>query len=109
MHLAKTAEIVRWEMLEHTVKFEGKFDEGAIEDAVTQCLLELISMIEHDPHIESQLENGLTKSDEAIAQLLQYNCHQKDLVHLKDTHLIERLHLPFMLDSYSLQRQESDN
>ena len=77
IHLAKTAEIVRREMLEHTVKFEEIFDEGAIEDAVTQCLLELISMIEHDPDIESQLENGLTKSYEAIAQLLQYNCHRK--------------------------------
>ena len=64
-------------MLEDTVTFEGKFDEGAIEDAVPQCLLELVSMIEHDPDIESQLENGLTKSDEAIAQLLQYNCHRK--------------------------------
>jgi len=64
-------------MLEDTVTFEGKFDEGAIEDAVPQCLLELVSMIEHDPDIESQLENGLTKSEEAIAQLLQYNCPRK--------------------------------
>ena len=34
-------------------------------------------MIEHGPDIESQVENGLTKTDEAIAQLLQYNCHRK--------------------------------
>jgi len=64
-------------MLEDTVTFEGKFEDSAIEDAVPQCLLELVSMIEHDPDIESQLENGLTKSEEAIAQLLQYNCPRK--------------------------------
>ena len=34
-------------------------------------------MIEHGPDIESQLENGIAKSDEAIAQLLRHNCHRK--------------------------------
>jgi hypothetical protein len=32
-------------------------------------------MIERGPDIESQLENGVTKSDLAIAQLLQYNVY----------------------------------
>ena len=34
IYLAKTAERVRREMLQHTIKFAGKFNEGAIEDAV---------------------------------------------------------------------------
>lgn len=34
-------------------------------------------MIEHGPDIESQLENRITNSDEAIVQLLQYNRHRK--------------------------------
>ena len=37
----------------------------------------LVSMIEHGLDIESQLENGVTTSDQAIAQLLQFNCHRK--------------------------------
>ena len=77
MHLAKTAELVRREMLQHSVKFQCRFDEHDIEDAVPQSLLELVSMIEHGPDIESQLENGVTTSDQAIAQLLQFNCHRK--------------------------------
>ena len=36
IYLAKTAKIVRRETLQHAVKFAGKFDEGAIEDAVPQ-------------------------------------------------------------------------
>ena len=34
-------------------------------------------MIEYGPDIESQLENGVTTSDQDIAQLLQFNCHRK--------------------------------
>lgn len=34
-------------------------------------------MIEHGPDIKSQIENGLTKSDYAIAQLLYFNSHKK--------------------------------
>ena len=37
----------------------------------------LVSMIEHGLDIESQLENCVTTSDQAIAQLLQFNCHRK--------------------------------
>ena len=34
-------------------------------------------MIEHGPDIKSQIENGLAKSDFAIAQLLYFNSHKK--------------------------------
>ena len=44
-------------------------------DSVPRCLVELVLMIEHRPDIKSQIENGLAKSDFAIAQLL-YN-HKK--------------------------------
>ena len=56
MYLAKRAELVREEMLQHSVKFQGTFDERDIQAAVPQSLLELVSMIEHGPDIESQLE-----------------------------------------------------
>ena len=35
-------------------------------------------MIEHGADIKSQLRFGLSKSDVAIAQLLQYNCFSKE-------------------------------
>ena len=59
------------------MKFDRRFDEGDIEAEVPPGLLELVSMIEHGPDIKSQIANGVTKSDQAIAQLLQYNCHKK--------------------------------
>jgi hypothetical protein len=40
-------------------------------------LVEFVSMIEHGPDIKSQIENGLAKSDFAIAQLLYFNSHKK--------------------------------
>ena len=65
MHLVKTAELVRGEMQQHSVNFQGSFDQRDIEDADPQSLLEFVSMI------ESQQENGVfTMSDQAMAQLL---------------------------------------
>jgi hypothetical protein len=34
-------------------------------------------MLEHGPDIKSQIENGLAKSNFAIAQLLYFNNHKK--------------------------------
>ena len=71
MYLVKTAEVVRREMQQHSVNFQGRFDQRDIGDIVPQSLLEFVAMIEHGPDIESQLlENGVfTMSDQAIAQL----------------------------------------
>ena len=70
MHLVKTAELVRREIQQHSVNFQGRFDQRDIEDVVPQSLLEFVSMIEHGPDIESQLENGVfTMLEQAIPQL----------------------------------------
>ena len=58
-----------------------------------QSLLELVSMIEHDPDMESQLENGVTMSDQATAQLLQYNCYE---IGLKDSDICPIVRLPLL-------------
>ena len=49
MHLVKTAEQVRKEMLQHSENFQCRFDACDIEDAVPQNLLEFVSMVEHGP------------------------------------------------------------
>ena len=49
----------------------------SVVDSVPYCLVELVLMIEHGPDIKSQIENGLAKSDFAIAQLLYFNNHKK--------------------------------
>jgi hypothetical protein len=58
-------------------KFCGHIDRDYVVDSVPHCLVELVSMIEHGPDIKSQIENGLAKSDFALAQLLYFNSHKK--------------------------------
>jgi hypothetical protein len=77
MHLAKASEIVRREIFAEQNKFAGHFDRDSVVDYVPRCLVELVIMIEHGPDIKSQIENGLAKSDFAIAQLLYFNNHKK--------------------------------
>ncbi|XP_068241183.1 uncharacterized protein [Palaemon carinicauda] len=73
----KAAENVRKEMSQHKVQFTGTLKPELISEAIPDTLLELVSMIEHGPDIESQIENGVTDSDLAIAQLLVFHYHKK--------------------------------
>ena len=75
-HFSKAADIVRSDILERIMKFEGSFEENCMKTSVPQSLIELVSMIEHSPGIETQIETETTESDLAISQLLQYICHQ---------------------------------
>lgn len=77
MTLAKAAKILRRHMLEHKSSFDGTFYEGCIEDSIPPSLLQFVGMIEHGADIKSQLRFGASKSDLAIAQLLQYNCYAR--------------------------------
>ena len=54
MQCNRLKQLIRREMLQHSVKFQGTFDVRDIQAAVPQSLLELVSMIEHVPDIESQ-------------------------------------------------------
>ena len=38
MHLVKTSEVVRREMQQHSVNFQGRFDQHDIEDAVPKFI-----------------------------------------------------------------------
>jgi hypothetical protein len=49
----------------------------SVVDSVPRSLVELVLIIEHGPDIKSHIENGLAKSDFAIAQLLYFNSHTK--------------------------------
>jgi hypothetical protein len=63
MHLTNAADIIRKQILQSKVTFTGNFEKESVLNGVPQCLLQLVSMIERGPDIESQLENGVTKSD----------------------------------------------
>ena len=76
LHVSMAAEIVRSDILERSMKFDGSLEEDCMETYVPQSLIELVSMIEHSPDIETQIETETIKSDLAIPHLLQYNCHQ---------------------------------
>ena len=77
IHLAKAAGIIRRDMLQHKSKWNDTFQNGCPEDAVPPSLLQFVCMIEHGADIKSQLQLGASKSDIAMAQLLQYNCFAK--------------------------------
>ena len=76
MHLAKASEFVHRVIFVEQNKLSGHFDRDSVVDYVPRCLVKLVSMIEHGPDIKSQIENGLAKSDFAIAQLLYFNSHK---------------------------------
>ena len=74
--VSKTAELVRNGILGRSADFDGYFVKNGQETSVPPSLIELVSMIEHGPDIKSQTENEATRSDFAVAQIIQYNCHQ---------------------------------
>lgn len=73
IHLAKAAEMIRHDMLQHKTPPFNNFDE-TLEEVVPPSLLAFICMIEHGADIKSQIHHGASKSDLAISQLLLYNC-----------------------------------
>lgn len=72
--LAKAAGYIRRDMLKHKKEFNSTFHDQCLEDTVPTSLLQFVCMIEHGADIKSQLQHGASKSDLAMAQLLQYNC-----------------------------------
>jgi len=75
--LGKAANILRRHMLDHKSTFDGTFHEGCIEQAIPLTLLQFVAMLKHGADIKSQLRFGASKTDLAIAQLLQYNCYAR--------------------------------
>ena len=74
IHLAKAAEMIPRDMLQHKSQFNSTCLDGCLEDAVNSSLLQIVCMIEHGTDIKSQLQHGASKSDLAMSHLLQYNC-----------------------------------
>ncbi|KAJ8387355.1 hypothetical protein AAFF_G00157320 [Aldrovandia affinis] len=77
--LGKAANILRRHMLDHKSTFDGTFHELCIKQAIPLTLLQFVAMLEHGADIKSQLRFGASKTDLAIAQLLQYNCYARVL------------------------------
>ena len=76
VHLAKTAQILRREMLEKELSFKGSFHSGCQKDSVPRSLLVLVRMILEGPNIPpDESEDALSQTALSIAQLLLFNCH----------------------------------
>lgn len=99
VHLAKDTAILRREMLGHKSKFDFTLSNDCLDEAIPLSLLEFVCMIEHGADIKFQLKCGASKSDLALAQLLQYNCFEK----YKEGVKVHR-HLLCMLASQFLQK-----
>ena len=76
MHLAKTAQIVRKEMLEKKQAFDGSFPPDALTESVPDSLLALMNMIVEGPNIKYQTGEERRGNSAAliISQLLMFNC-----------------------------------
>ena len=70
--VSRTAQLVRKDILKCSVNFDGHFEENCLPAS----LVELVSMIEHGPDIQSQIDNEIIMPDLAVAQIIHYNCHQ---------------------------------
>ena len=76
MHLAKTAAIVRKDMLASKHSFSGSFESDCQAKSVPASLLSLVKMILYGPNIEEQAcSSGKVQAALTISQLLQYNTH----------------------------------
>ena len=75
--IAKAANILRKSILDHQSRFDGTFSEACVRNSVPPLLLQFVGMVEHGADIKSQLRFGASKSDQAIAQLMQFNCYSR--------------------------------
>ena len=74
MHLAKTAAIVRKDMLTSKYSFSGSFGSDCQAKSVPASVLSLVKMILYGPNIEEQeYSSGKEQAALTIAQLLQFN------------------------------------
>ena len=74
MHLAKTAAIVRKDMLVNKYSFLGSFEPNCQAKSVPASLLSLVQMILYGPNIDEQAcSSGKVQAALTISQLLQYN------------------------------------
>ena len=72
--LAKTADIVRRDMLTHKAAFNGTFSQCEQEEAVPKSLTTLVGMIMSGSNIETQFSNAAdVQAKLTVSQLLQYN------------------------------------
>ena len=65
-------------MIHPKFAFAGTFHGGCVECAIPSTLLLFVCMIEHGADVKSQLRFGASKTELAMAQLLQYNCYAKN-------------------------------
>ena len=70
--VSRTAQLVRKDILKCSANFDGHFEENCLPAS----LVELVSMIEHGPDIQSQIDNEIIMPDLAVAQIIHYNYHQ---------------------------------
>ena len=77
IHLAKTAEMIRRDMLHHKSNFSSTFHDTDLQRLVPPSLLQFVCMIEHGADIKYQIQHGASESGLSISQLLQYNCFAK--------------------------------
>lgn len=72
--VAKAAKILRKQMLEHEIEYDGTLTAGTRRESVPPSLLEFVSVLQSGGDIKSQLKYGTSSTDLALAQLLHFSC-----------------------------------
>lgn len=75
--LSKAAAMLRKSMLKHKCSFDGRFNNDYVEDSIPPSLMHCVYMLEHGVDVKSRSQSGACKTDSAMTQLLQYNCHSR--------------------------------
>ena len=79
-YLTKTANIIRREILNSTVSFEGHFDENCQATSVPKALVTLLSMIMNGSQLTLEIEHDNVYNQQAclsVAQLLVFNTYKR--------------------------------
>ncbi len=87
MHLMRAAQVVRKEILDCSLSFNGSFQENCQQEAVPPSLLALVNMILEGANIKHQIQlvhTTTTKPGLAISQLMVFNRVKR--MHGKLTH-----------------------
>ena len=76
LYLARAAQIVRQEIFDRKLSFNGSFQTGCQQEAIPNYRLALVKMIQEEPNIVHQAQLGTspnTSSAHSISQLLVFN------------------------------------
>ena len=115
MHLAKTTQIVREEMLEKKQAFDGSFPPEALTESVPDSLLASMNMVVEGPNrYQTGEERRGNSAALIISQLLMFNCKRNSCLdstkvrHEKDREMPVVQYLALLIHAQTRKKELTD-